>query len=261
LRRIPQESPPTSPPWWMLEARPDPFSPPKRAESLFIKFIKASPVTMAIILLNLLVYLVFVQASSSLRGFSYENLALIPAAVTGLSLFRPQVGSFTTIFTHMFLHGNLLHIFINMFVLFQFGPFVEMRLGKLRYLAFYLLGGVLAGLIQVVVTPASPVPAVGASGAIAAVIGAFIYLYPHSRLYLFFLIPMSSFTLAIIFTLFTLALIGSPFYLGGVELSLGLANGAHLGGFAFGYIGFFALGLRMKKLAEPLTLEDVLRRL
>jgi membrane associated rhomboid family serine protease len=87
-----------------------------------------------------------------------------------------------TILTAMFLHGSWSHILGNMVFLWAFGPEIEDSMGRLRYLAFYLAGGVAAMLAQVAVNPSSRAPNLGASGAIAAVMGAFLVTYPRDRI-------------------------------------------------------------------------------
>jgi membrane associated rhomboid family serine protease len=95
-----------------------------------------------------------------------------------------------TLLTAMFLHGSWSHIIGNMVFLWAFGPEVEDAMSRLRYLVFYLLGGLLAMLVQVAAIPHSTVPNLGASGAIAAVMGAFLVTYPFDRIrtLLFFLV-------------------------------------------------------------------------
>ncbi len=87
-----------------------------------------------------------------------------------------------TLLTAMFLHGGWLHILGNMVYLWAFGPEIEDVMGKMRYLVFYLLGGLVASLAQVVANPSSATPNLGASGAIAAVMGAFLITYPRDRI-------------------------------------------------------------------------------
>jgi membrane associated rhomboid family serine protease len=87
-----------------------------------------------------------------------------------------------TVLTAMFMHGSWLHIIGNMVFLWAFGPEIEDAMGPLRYLVFYVLGGIAAMLAQVVVSPQSTVPNLGASGAIAAVMGAFLITYPRDRI-------------------------------------------------------------------------------
>ena len=94
----------------------------------------------------------------------------------------PAVLSWPTIFTSMFLHAGWLHILGNMLYLWIFGDNVEDRLGHVRFLVFYLFCGAIAAIAQIVVNPGSTLPTIGASGAIAGVMGAYFVLYPHSRI-------------------------------------------------------------------------------
>src|SRR5437879_13200324 len=88
----------------------------------------------------------------------------------------------TTLFTAMFVHGSWLHIIGNMIFLWAFGPAIEEAMGRGRYLIFYITGGLVAMLAQVAASPDSTVPCLGASGAIAAVMGAFLVPYPRDRI-------------------------------------------------------------------------------
>jgi membrane associated rhomboid family serine protease len=160
--------------------------------------------------------------------------------VTGTTGAQPA--TWETVFTSMFLHGSFLHIFGNMLFLAIFGPTVEDRIGRLRFPAFYLLGGLVALASQVLADPNSAGPTLGASGAIAAVLGGYILLYPRARilslvLIVFFvtIIEVPAFFLLGFWFLeqlyFGLAGLASP--LGGGE---GVAYFAHIGGFAFGLL-------------------------
>src|SRR5271168_2027427 len=106
------------------------------------------------------------------------------ASVTQWSAIPAQIFSghgWITIFTAMFMHASWLHIIGNMVFLWAFGPEIEDAMGPFRYLAFYLLGGMVAMLAQVAASPHSMVPNLGASGAIAAVMGAFLVTYPRDE--------------------------------------------------------------------------------
>jgi membrane associated rhomboid family serine protease len=144
-----------------------------------------------------------------------------------------------TVLTSMFLHGGWMHIIGNMIFLWAFGPEIEDAMGPKRYLLFYLLGGLAAMLAQVAASPSSTVPSLGASGAIAAVMGAFLVTYPHDRI--------RSVLLVVVFISVTyipaVLLIGvwfalQFFNLGAVtqQSSGGVAYAAHVGGFIFGCI-------------------------
>lgn len=144
-----------------------------------------------------------------------------------------------TILTSMFMHASWMHIIGNMVFLWAFGPAIEDAMGHGRYLVFYLLGGVVAMMAQVLGDPNSLLPCLGASGAIAAVMGAFIVTYPRDRIR----------TLLIIFIFIRVTFIPAVFLIGfwiliqvlnyGVVARVqtgGVAYLAHIGGFVFGVI-------------------------
>jgi len=145
------------------------------------------------------------------------------------------------ILTSMFMHGSWSHIIGNMIFLWAFGPEVEDRMGSRRYLIFYLLGGVVASLTQIAAGPESTVPNLGASGAIAAVMGAFLVTYPRDQIR----------SLLVIFVFVNVAyvpaaiLIGIWFLIQAVSLGAvahqpehagGVAYAAHVGGFIYGAV-------------------------
>jgi membrane associated rhomboid family serine protease len=109
--------------------------------------------------------------------------ALIPYNLThGIQLDPPAAPTWATLLTSQFLHGGFLHIFFNMLFLAVFGPAVEQLTGHLRFFAFYLVCGTIGGLAQVLITPNSHIPSVGASGAIAGVLGAYILRFPTNAI-------------------------------------------------------------------------------
>ena len=146
-----------------------------------------------------------------------------------------------TLITSQFLHGSLLHIGGNMLYLWIFGNNIEDRFGRLRFLAFYLVGGVVAGLTQVAIDPASTIPTIGASGAIAATLGAYLVLFPRARVttaiflvFFFQLIDVPAiFVLAVWFILQLVDGIGS-LSVNAATAEGGVAFFAHIGGFVFG---------------------------
>ncbi len=134
-------------------------------------------VTVSIIVLNALGFLCELMWGDAF----VERWSLIPAqVVAGKHLI--------TILTSMFMHGSWLHIIGNMVFLWAFGPEVEDAMNPVRYAIFYLLGGIVAMLAQVAVDPTSTVPTLGASGAIAAVMGAFMVTYPRDKICTIFLL-------------------------------------------------------------------------
>jgi rhomboid family protein len=149
----------------------------------------------------------------------------------GRAMLHQEVPFPWTLLTAMFMHGGWLHIVGNMWFLWIFGDGVEDAMGSLRFLVFYLLSGLVAALAQVLATPASAEPMVGASGAIAGVLGAYLLLYPRARVRcLWILIVFVTFV-----NLPAWALLGfwfiSQFF---VPMESGIAWMAHVGGFLAG---------------------------
>jgi membrane associated rhomboid family serine protease len=170
-----------------------------------------------------------------------------------------QPATWQTAFISMFLHGSFLHIFGNMLFLVIFGPNVEDATGRVRYLAFYLLGGLVALGAQVLVSPDSAAPTLGASGAIAAVLGGYLLLYPRARV------------LTLVFIVFFVTIVEIPavfllgfwfleqLYFGAAGLASPIGGGegvayfAHIGGFAFGLL-LIRLFAKHSKRAPPRAL-------
>jgi membrane associated rhomboid family serine protease len=113
-----------------------------------------------------------------------------PPSSGALSSTHPQPSSWQTVFSAIVLHGSFASLLADMLALAIFGPNVEDATGRLRFLCFYLLGGVLALALQVLIAPNSPIPALAASGAVAAVLGAYLRLYPRARVVALAPIPM-----------------------------------------------------------------------
>ena len=171
-------------------------------------------------------------SSGGLERF-VQTYALVPSRAEG----EPLTFAIT-IFTSMFMHAGWFHILSNMWVLFIFGDNVEDRMGSLPYLTFYLLGGTAAALLQTYVAPGSSVPVLGASGAIAGVLGAYILLFPAARVV----------TLIPIFFFISLIEVPALVFLGFwfvSQLFSGLASiGTAAGGVAWwAHVGGFLVGL------------------
>ncbi|HEY8818517.1 MAG TPA: rhomboid family intramembrane serine protease [Candidatus Limnocylindrales bacterium] len=146
-----------------------------------------------------------------------------------------------TLVTSQFLHGGWLHLGGNMLYLWIFGNNVEDRFGRVRFLGFYLAGGILAALSQVAIDPTSPVPTIGASGAIAATLGAYLVLFPRARVttlvflgFFYQLIDVPA--IAVLGFWFVLQLVEGLTSLGSVQSGGGVAFFAHIGGFVFGAV-------------------------
>jgi membrane associated rhomboid family serine protease len=187
---------------------------------------------------NVLVFLFFLMAGANQEALVYQ-FALIPSNVTA----GVDLGDVRDIFTSMFMHGGWAHLLGNMLYLWIFGDNVEDRLGSFNYLLFYLAGGVAASLAHILTNPGSQIPTVGASGAIAAVLGAYLVLYPRSRVLTFiplgFFMRLTLVPASIVLGLwFVLQLFNGVVSLGGPDMG-GVAFWAHIGGFAFGVLTAF----------------------
>jgi membrane associated rhomboid family serine protease len=195
-------------------------------------------VNVALILVNIFVF--FQQLSLSgdqLHEFVSAN-GLIPANLLTAVGQGNLAAALTPLIAYQFLHGGWLHIGSNMLYLWVFGDNVEDRLGHVRYLLFYLLMGTLAGLAQTMFSPDSAVPIIGASGAVAGVLGAYLVSCPRARVLA--LIP--------IFVIFTLAEVPAVIFLGfwfilqlfqgiaSIGVAVSIAWWAHIGGFVAGMI-------------------------
>jgi membrane associated rhomboid family serine protease len=184
------------------------------------------------------------MGTAELQSFIFAY-GLIPAQFLG----NPSE-EWIKIFSSMFLHGSWFHIVSNMWVLLIFGDNVEARMGGFRYLIFYLLSGTVAGLLQSYILPSSAVPMIGASGAVAGVLGAYLILFPQSRiaslvpiLFIFTLVEVPAF-LFLLFWFFSQLYSGLFPVQGGGES--GIAWWAHIGGFIFGVlmVSFFTIRRR-----------------
>jgi membrane associated rhomboid family serine protease len=146
-------------------------------------------VTISLISLNVIIYLFGLLLTHEAREAFIYTFGLVPAYF-----------SLVSVFTAMFVHGGIAHLGGNMLFLWIFGDNVEDRLGHGRYIFFYLLCGFAAAFAQTALSPNSLVPMVGASGAIAGVMGAYLVLYPHSRVVMLFPFPVFVFELpAVVF--------------------------------------------------------------
>jgi membrane associated rhomboid family serine protease len=144
-----------------------------------------------------------------------------------------------TILTAMFMHGGWLHIIGNMVFFGAFGPEIEDAMGSVRYLIFYLVGGVVAMLAQIAASPHSTIPNLGASGAIAAVMGAFLVTYPRDRmkslLVIFIFIRITFIPAAVLIGVWFLIQLWNAGSVANVQTG-GVAYLAHVGGFIFGAV-------------------------
>ncbi len=159
-------------------------------------------------------------------------------------------GSYWQLISYMFLHGDTMHIFINMFVLFIFGPIVENHLGWKKYLALFLISGIGSALLHIALTGESEILMIGASGAGFGILTAYGLLFPKSIIIMFPGIPMPA-----ILGVFVFAIIEFIFGVAGLEP--GIANFGHLGGIITGLIFMLLLKRKKKKKGLPDGLEFV----
>jgi membrane associated rhomboid family serine protease len=215
-------------------------------------------VTVALILANVVVYLLSIRHGGSLiSGPDSQEVVKYGATPYALTHSGVRCGlvsptqlacghgvsglpAWQTVFTAMFMHASILHIAGNMLFLWIFGNNVEDSMGPIRFLIFYLLGGVAALALQVAVGPNTAAPTLGASGAIAAVLGGYIVLYPRARvLSLVFIIFFFG-----VFELPALVMLGLWFAQQAVFGAAGLTSPTNAGGVAyFAHVGGFVFGL------------------
>ena len=205
-------------------------------------------VTIALIVANVLVYLLLQRGGWQIGDgdagrWSLDTHAALPCDLSGqCEAPAGHVAGPLSVLTAAFMHGGLLHLGGNMLFLWIFGNNVEDAMGRLTFLAFYLAGGAAAFALQVVVDPAAAVPTVGASGAVAGVLGGYLVLYPRARV-------LSALFLIFFFTMIELPAIAvlalwfvQQVVFGALDLTSGGADGggvayfAHVGGFVFGML-------------------------
>jgi len=209
-------------------------------------------VTLLLIVANISVFFYEISLGRYLPEF-VKFAGVVPARFFDprLSVHQGPLGRYFPIFTSLFLHGGWVHLLGNMLYLWVFADNVEDRLGHFRFLIFYLLCGFGASLAHIFANPTSSVPSIGASGAIAGVLGAYFVLYPNSRVItlvpVFFFLQMIELPAFIFLGIWFLM----QFFNGVLTLGLataqagGIAWWAHIGGFVSGI--FFLLLLKGKK--------------
>ncbi|KPK71566.1 hypothetical protein AMJ82_00295 [candidate division TA06 bacterium SM23_40] len=205
-------------------------------------------ITIGLLVVNVVIFLYEIALGPGVEGMLMRFGTIPYEVVHRVDLPPPTVRPiYLTLFTSMFLHGSYSHIIGNMLYLWIFGDNVEDLMGKVRFIIFYLICGLVAGLSHVLASPGSQVPAIGASGAIAGVLGAYLVLYPRARvlvLILFGFFFRATYLPAII-------VLGLWFI---VQLFSGVASlpGAGRGGGVawFAHIGGFVAGLALVKLFQ-----------
>jgi membrane associated rhomboid family serine protease len=214
-------------------------------------------VTIALIAANVFVYFFLQKGGWSIDDpnagtWSFAHEAVFPCDLTNQCTVPPaHVSGPVSVLTAMFMHGGILHLGGNMLFLWIFGNNVEDSMGRLTFLLFYIVGGVAAIALQTAVDPSSTVPTVGASGAIAAVLGGYLVLYPRARvltvifIIIFFTLIELPATLVLILWFAQQVVFGALDYTtAGEGGGGGVAYFAHIGGFVFGL-------LAIRLLAKP----------
>jgi membrane associated rhomboid family serine protease len=212
-------------------------------------------VTWTLIALNVLIFVWDRQGNLFGNSIVFGDLAMRPKMVLA-AIRQPMQDSFplVTVFTSMFMHGNLMHLIGNMVFLLVFGYGVENALGPIRFALYYLAWGVLAAAAHIYVGPDSTIPTLGASGAIGGVLGCYLLLFPGNKIEM--IVP----------PLFFLPFVVSAWILLGLWFAFqiflpqeGVANWAHAGGFLAGMLTVLVVGGRaaVLKNKEPLQTIDL----
>lgn len=197
-------------------------------------------VNWTIIAINLLVFFYGLGLSGQQLEDVYFHYGVIPSEVFHLiQTGAPLEPLFLPFLSAMFLHGGWFHVIGNMWYLWIFGDNVEDRLGHFRYLLFYLVAGIIGSIAHILTNPTSPVPVIGASGAIAGVLGGYLISFPRSRVLalvpVFFFFTLMEVPAVIYLALwFVLQLFNGTLSLGGVANPV--AWWAHIGGFVSGMV-------------------------
>jgi membrane associated rhomboid family serine protease len=193
------------------------------------KPLQRSIITMLLIALNVFAFICELRYGDA---FVF-TFSAIPAEIT-------QGRALLTLLTSMFMHAGWLHIIGNMIYLWAFGPEMEDAMGRGRFLAFYLIGGLIAMIAQVAANPTSTVPNLGASGAIAAVMGAFLVIFPGDRirtaLWFLFFVRVTYIPAVLLIGFWFLMQLFSAGQVTHAAQTGGVAYLAHIGGFLFGVI-------------------------
>jgi membrane associated rhomboid family serine protease len=202
-------------------------------------------VMLVILVVNILAFLFELAMSDSTLNQFFLSAGVVPVEFTqGRDVPPPPPFGITwiTLITSMFLHGGFLHIASNMLYLFIFGDNVEDRFGHFRFLVFYFVCGIVAGLTHIFVNGSSDIPSIGASGAIAGVLAAYLRLFPHAKVRTllligpFILVPRIAAAFLIVFWFASQALAGVMSLGVQTEQTSGVAVWAHIGGFLCGLL-------------------------
>ena len=217
--------------------------------------IKFPIITILLIISNILVFVFFMLRPESKNQFIL-NYALFPSEIRNLGVgVENTIGYnlFLDFFTYMFMHASWMHLIGNCWFLWIFGDNVEGVMGRVQFLIFYLICGILSAIVHIITTFTPNIPIIGASGAVAGVMGAYLIFFPKARIYTFvpflfiWVIPLPAFIFLIMW--FGIQLLNALTNL--IGPGKGVANiafWAHVGGFVIGTIGGILYKKRMIKL-------------
>ena len=206
-------------------------------------------VTIALIAINVLIFFwTYLRGMQGFQIITYQ-FGMIPSEIMqGIEL-TPQFSSpiYFTPFSSMFMHGGIMHLAGNMLYLWIFGNNIEDHVGSVKFIIFYLVSGLAAAFLFIVFSPDSEIPMVGASGAIAGVMGAYLVLYPKAKimtlLFLFYFIRIIRVPAVVVLGFWFVYQLFMSMASGGGG---GVAWLAHVGGFAFGWVWFKIFNLKRK---------------
>ena len=194
--------------------------------------------TIAFITLNVAVFIIQTLYPESLRHAAY-NYGAIPHYLLTLNTVQP-IHPVMTIFTSMFMHGGLLHLISNMLYLWIFGNNIEDKLGYVKFILFYMLCGIGAAYSHALATPSSMVPMIGASGAVAGILGAYLILYPqakvHTLIFLGFFIQVVRLPAVVVIGFWIIIQFINGIVSSSAASQGGVAWFAHIGGFVLGIV-------------------------
>ena len=210
--------------------------------------------TIALIIVNVIIFFFEVAVTGQFWEFSNQRAAMmfydwgaVPNCITGGSTITSFTGqqlpcpemSYISLISSMFMHGGLMHLGGNMLFLWIFGDNVEAKFGKIKFLGIYLIWGIVAGLTHIVFDPTSSIPAVGASGAISGVMGAYLIIFPRAKVLtvvlLFFFLRMMHISAKWILLYYLIVQNVFPVLIPGIfGTGGGVAFLAHIGGFVIG---------------------------
>ncbi len=221
-------------------------------------------VTVTLIAVNAFVYFILqggllgLPDGGASGDWPVPTYAEIPCELTGDDPCRTAPGGpspIVTVFTAMFMHGSILHIGGNMLFLWIFGNNVEDSMGPVKFLLFYLLGGIAAAALQIAIGPGSEIPNLGASGAVAGVLGGYLLLFPRARVItvifiIFFFTIVELPALLILGFWFVQQVLFGYFDLNSAGEEGGVAYFAHVGGFVFGLLAIKLFADERKRRAQ-----------